>query len=70
MIGLIIQAVAFVMLVCFWLISEFEGRGKLIVTGIYLLTWSLVFVDAWALIGAQTLFAFVIGTMTFATGRR
>ena len=69
MIGLLTHALAFVMLVCFWLLSEAETRGKLIVTGIYFITWAFLFVDFWALIGAQGLFALIVGAFTFA-GRR
>jgi hypothetical protein len=66
MLGLVIHVTALVLLVCLWLVGDVEGRTKLVFTGLYVLTWVLLFVNVWALLGAQALFALVVGTMTFA----
>ncbi len=43
-------------------------RTKLIITGVYALSWGLCLLDAWAVVAAKALFAVVVGTMTFGPG--
>lgn len=70
---LFIFILAFVLLVAHWLVGESEVRGKLMMTIIYLLTWTLIFINPWLTIGAQALFSVIVGYKTFGSsfgGRR
>ena len=60
-----VLALALALLLCNWWIGEQETKTKVIVTGVYLLTWALVFVGFWAVTGAQAILAIVLGMMTF-----
>jgi hypothetical protein len=70
MIGLVVHLLALILLIACWLVGEQEPRTKLILTGIYVLSWLLAFVDVWALIGTQAVLALVLGALTFAGGGR
>jgi hypothetical protein len=56
---------ALVLLVCCWWVGDMEVRTKLILTLVYLLSWGLVFVGGWALVGGQAVLCIVLGLMTF-----
>jgi hypothetical protein len=53
------------MLVCAWLLNDWEFRTKLIMTGFYALSFLLLFVNEWAFPAAQAIFALVVGAFTF-----
>ncbi len=63
--GIFVLVLAFGLLVCNWWVGEQEVRTKLIVTGVYVATWLLILVGLLAVIGAQAIFAIVVGAMTF-----
>ncbi len=69
---LVVYILAVVLLVCCWVIGDLEFRTKLIVTGVYLATWLLVFLNPYLLVAAQALYCAVVGLMTFGPdwGRR
>jgi hypothetical protein len=69
---LVVYVLAFVLLVCCWVVGDLEFRTKLIVTGVYLVTWALGFLSPYALVASQALFCAVVGLMTFGPdwGRR
>ena len=66
--GLFVFVLALVVLACCWYVGDMEVRSKLIITVVYLLTWVLTVINGWFVIGAQALFALVVGTMTFGPG--
>jgi hypothetical protein len=55
-----------IMLVCGWLLNDWEFRTKLIMTGFFALSFLLLFVDAWAFAVGQAIFSLVVGAFTFA----
>jgi hypothetical protein len=57
-----------VILVCFWILADFEVRTKLIWTGIYFASWLLLFLDFWAMLWTQMVITLILAAFTF--GRR
>lgn len=68
--GLFVIILAFVLLIACWWVGDLEFRTKLILTGIYAASWSLIFVNGWLHIAAQALVALILWWATFGpTGR-
>jgi hypothetical protein len=65
-IGLLIHALAFILLIAYWIVGDQEIKAKLIVTGVYVVTWLLIFISPELMLGAQALFALGVGAFTFA----
>ena len=69
MYGLLVGMLALVLLILCWIMGDCELRTKLIVTGIYLLIWPLIFINDWLLVVAQGIFAGVVWWLTFGSRR-
>ena len=69
MLSLVIMVLAFVLLGACWFVGDLEFRTKVILTLIYLGSWVFIFIDPWALMGAQALVAFILWWATFGPGR-
>ena len=74
---LFIHVLAFVLVVCCWLVGDLEIRTKLILTLLYLASWGLLLIPSvggYFVIAAQALLSIVLGWMTFGVeffgGRR
>ncbi len=63
--GFVVMVLAFVLLGACWFVGDLEFRTKVILTAFYLATWVFVFIDGWALMGAQALMAFILWWATF-----
>jgi hypothetical protein len=63
--GLYVVVFTAVLVICLWVFSDAEFRTKLILTGLYAMTWLLLLWANWAVISAQALLAIVLGATTF-----
>ena len=63
-----VGVLALVLLVCLWFVGEQEFRTKLILTGIYVAMWGLLFVGpsgGYFMMAAMALWCIVVGYGTF-----
>src|SRR5262245_49746184 len=70
MLGIGVQVLAFVLVSVLWLVGEAEFRTKVILTGLYLASWLLIFAGGLLLVAAQGLLAVILWYASFGLNPR
>ena len=70
MLPIVVQALAFVLLVVMWLFGDAEFRTKVILTGLYAASWLLIFVEGLLALLAQGILALIFWYVSFGPSRR
>ena len=70
MLLIVVQALAFVLLIVLWIVGDTEFRTKVILTGLYGASWLLVFVEGLLMLLAQGVLALIFWYAAFGPSRR